>query len=60
MSDAAHPYSGYETLAVTRRGPIGWLAFDRPEVGNAMDATMLDELERAWELYGTQVIPATA
>ena len=48
MSDAAHPYSGYETLAVTRRGPIGWLAFDRPEVGNAMDATMLDELERAW------------
>ena len=48
MSDAAHPYSGYETLAVTRRGPIGWLAFDRPEVGNAMDATMLAELERAW------------
>ena len=48
MSDAAHPYSGYETLAVTRRGPIGWLAFDRPEVGNAMDATMLGELERAW------------
>jgi len=48
VSDAAHPYSGYETLAVTRRGPIGWLAFDRPEVGNAMDATMLGELERAW------------
>lgn len=48
MSDAAHPYSGYETLAVERRGPIGWLAFDRPEVGNAMDATMLAELERAW------------
>ena len=48
MSDAAHPYSGYETLAVTRRGPIGWLAFDRTEVGNAMDATMLAELERAW------------
>ncbi len=48
MTNAARTYSGYETLAVTRRGPIGWLAFDRPEVGNAMDATMLAELERAW------------
>jgi len=38
----------YETLVVERRGPVGWLAFDRPGVGNAMDATMLDELERAW------------
>jgi len=38
----------YETLAVERRGHVGWLVFDRPEVGNAMDATMLDELERAW------------
>ncbi len=40
--------SGYETLVVERRGPVGWLAFDRPAVGNAMDATMLAELERAW------------
>jgi len=48
VTNAARTYSGYETLAVTRRGPIGWLAFDRPEVGNAMDATMLAELERAW------------
>jgi len=39
---------GYQTLVVERRGPIGWLAFDRPEVGNAMDATMLAELEQAW------------
>ena len=31
----------YETLRVERRGPVGWLIFDRPEVGNAMDATML-------------------
>jgi enoyl-CoA hydratase/carnithine racemase len=38
----------YETLVVERRGPVGWLVFDRPEVGNAMDATMLAELERAW------------
>jgi enoyl-CoA hydratase len=38
----------YETLAVGREGPVGWLVFRRPQVGNAMDATMLGELERAW------------
>ena len=40
--------SAYETLIVERRGAVGWLQFDRPDVGNAMNATMLDELERAW------------
>ena len=29
-------------------GPVGWLVFDRPEVGNAMNARMMDELEAAW------------
>ncbi len=38
----------YGTLQVRREGHVGWLVFDRPEAGNAMDATMLDELERAW------------
>ena len=38
----------YETLLVERRGPVGWLVFNRPEAGNAMDARMLDELEAAW------------
>ena len=38
----------YETLVVERRGPVGWLVFDRPDAGNAMDATMLAELEQAW------------
>jgi enoyl-CoA hydratase len=38
----------YETLVVERRGPVGWLIFDRPDAANAMDATMLAELERAW------------
>jgi enoyl-CoA hydratase/carnithine racemase len=38
----------YGALKVERHGPVGWLTFDRPEVGNAMDATMLDELEGAW------------
>src|SRR6478736_3550645 len=41
-------YSGYETLVVERRGAVGWLVFDRPDRANAMDATMLAELERAW------------
>jgi enoyl-CoA hydratase/carnithine racemase len=38
----------YETLVVERQGRVGWLIFDRPDSGNAMDATMLAELERAW------------
>lgn len=38
----------YETLVVERRGHVGWLVFDRPDAGNAMDAVMLAELERAW------------
>lgn len=38
----------YETLIVERDGPVGWLVFDRPEAGNAMDARMLAELEAAW------------
>jgi enoyl-CoA hydratase/carnithine racemase len=39
----------YTTLLVERRGPVGWLTFDRPDVGNAMDAAMLRELEEAWQ-----------
>jgi enoyl-CoA hydratase/carnithine racemase len=43
----------YESLDVHRDGPVGWLVFDRPDKGNAMDATMLRELEEAWrELDG--------
>jgi enoyl-CoA hydratase/carnithine racemase len=38
----------YDTLVVERRGPVGWLIFDRPDAGNAMDATMFRELEAAW------------
>jgi enoyl-CoA hydratase/carnithine racemase len=40
--------STYATLQVDRRGPVGWLVFDRPDRANAMDATMLAELEHAW------------
>ena len=35
-------------MIVEKRGPVGWLIFNRPESGNAMDATMMDELEEAW------------
>jgi enoyl-CoA hydratase len=38
----------YETLRVERRGAVGWITFDRPEAGHAMNATMFAELEQAW------------
>lgn len=47
----SQPPSGaadYETLIVERRGPVGWLVFNRPEEGNAADAVMFRELEAAW------------
>ena len=37
-----------DTLVIERRGVVGWLFFDRPDVGNAMNARMMDELEAAW------------
>jgi enoyl-CoA hydratase/carnithine racemase len=40
--------STFTRLRVEHRGPVGWLVFDRPDAGNAMDAAMFDELERAW------------
>jgi enoyl-CoA hydratase len=38
----------YEALIVERHGPVGWLIFNRPAAGNAIDATMWTELEQAW------------
>src|SRR3954470_18286479 len=38
----------YSTLEVWRDGPVGWLVFNRPDVGNAVDAVMFTELEQAW------------
>jgi len=40
--------TSFSTLVVRRDGPVGWLVFDRPDAANAMDATMLAELEAAW------------
>ncbi len=48
MARSATQRVTYQTLDVERRGRVGWLVFDRPEVGNAMDATMFTELEDAW------------
>lgn len=45
--------SGYVTLRVERHGPVGWLVFNRPEHANAMNATMLAELEAAWRELDT-------
>jgi enoyl-CoA hydratase len=39
----------YQTLRVETHGPVGWLVFDRPDAGNAMDARMMSELETAWK-----------
>lgn len=41
--------AAYTTLKIERDGPVAWLIFDRPEAGNAMDATMMAELEMAWQ-----------
>lgn len=43
----------YETLVVETRGHVGWLIFNRPTKANAMDATMLNELEAAWQQLDT-------
>ncbi len=37
-----------ETLLLKRDGPVGWLLFNRPAVGNAMDASMMAALPGAW------------
>jgi enoyl-CoA hydratase/carnithine racemase len=38
----------YERLIVEKSAGVGWLILNRPDAGNAFDALMLDELERAW------------
>ena len=47
---APRPMGSFDSLRVELRGRVGWLVFDRPGAGNAMDATMLRELEAAWRL----------
>lgn len=40
--------SAFESLEVWTDGPVGWLVFNRPAAANAMDSTMMQELETAW------------
>jgi enoyl-CoA hydratase len=40
--------TAFERLEVWRDGHVGWLVFNRPDAGNALDATMFRELEQAW------------
>lgn len=41
----------WSTLVLERRGPVGWLVFDRPAKANAMNAAMMAELEAAWRQF---------
>jgi enoyl-CoA hydratase/carnithine racemase len=41
-------YTEFETLRIEKRGPVGWLFFNRPDSLNAMTARMRDELAVAW------------
>lgn len=41
-------YSTYDTLIVERRGPVGWLINNRPDVLNAMNSHMREEFGLAW------------
>jgi enoyl-CoA hydratase len=42
-------------LRLERRGPVGWLYFDRPQAGNAMDARMMAALPDAWRELDTDL-----
>jgi enoyl-CoA hydratase len=37
-----------ESLLIRRDGMLGWLIFNRPQAGNAMDAAMMAALPEAW------------
>jgi enoyl-CoA hydratase len=45
MDETARPY---QHVIVERHGHVGWLILNRPEIGNAWDSVMLDDLEQAW------------
>lgn len=39
------------TLELSKSNGVGWLVFDRPDSGNAINATMFAELEKAWRQF---------
>ncbi|MER5181630.1 enoyl-CoA hydratase/isomerase family protein [Streptomyces sp. NPDC002896] len=40
--------STYETLKYEEHGPVAWVTLQRPEVHNAFDLTMMQELHSCW------------
>jgi enoyl-CoA hydratase/carnithine racemase len=46
--DRAITPTGEPTIVVETDGHVGWLIFNRPDFGNALNAEMLGELELAW------------
>jgi enoyl-CoA hydratase len=48
MAGGAEELMAGDGLLLERHGAVGWLIFNRPDAGNAMDAQMLDDLESAW------------
>jgi enoyl-CoA hydratase/carnithine racemase len=39
----------YRFVEIERTGRVGWLVLNRPDAGNAINAGMFDDLERAWQ-----------
>ena len=48
LMEATPALDATPTLLVERRGPVGWLIFNRPQAGNAMNAAMIEALPGAW------------
>ena len=48
MATAVVTVADFERLVVERRGPVGWILNNRPEVLNAYDDTMRAEFRRAY------------
>ncbi|MCU1648819.1 MAG: Enoyl-CoA hydratase/isomerase [Nocardia sp.] len=42
------PSTRAASVLIEQHGPVGWLIFNRPHIGNALDAEMMAELPRAW------------
>lgn len=40
----------FETIEIERRGPVAHVWMNRPQVHNAFNATLIQELDQAWEL----------
>ncbi|UGQ11433.1 enoyl-CoA hydratase/isomerase family protein [Yinghuangia sp. ASG 101] len=46
-------YPELEHLRLERRGPVGWLVNNRPDLLNAMNSAMRDEFAVAWKVLDT-------